>query len=288
MRFETYRVIDHPVLLGKEGKALKLNLSPKPPFGAQLFSECLGLIRFSIFANGAFGTLIKMVALLETQDLKKHYRMGDTVVRALDGVSISVAEGQFVALLGPSGSGKSTLLNLIAGLDRPTAGTLQIDGIDIAAMSQEELSRHRRKNVGIIFQSFNLVSAMSALENVTLSMMFGGVPKAEREQRATQLLESVGLAGRQRHRPKELSGGEQQRVAISRALANKPRLLLADEPTGNLDSRTSHEIMEVLKGLNEREGKAIILVTHDANLAGQYAQRTITLMDGMVQTELPS
>ena len=229
-----------------------------------------------------------MPALLETRDLKKHYRMGDTVVRALDGVSIDVPEGQFVALLGPSGSGKSTLLNLVAGLDRPTAGTLRIDGTDMAAMSQEELTRHRRKNVGIIFQSFNLVSTMTALDNVTLAMMFDGVAKAEREQRAAQLLESMGLAGRQRHRPKELSGGEQQRVAISRALANQPRLLLADEPTGNLDSRTSREIMEVLKGLNEREGKAVILVTHDANLAAQYAHRTITLMDGMVQTVTPS
>ena len=229
-----------------------------------------------------------MAALLETQDLKKHYRMGETVVRALDGVSISVAEGQFVALLGPSGSGKSTLLNLIAGLDRPTFGTLRIDGNDLGAMSQDDLTRHRRRNVGIIFQSFNLVSTMTALENVTLAMMFDDLPKAEREQRGAELLESMGLAGRQRHRPKELSGGEQQRVAISRALANKPRLLLADEPTGNLDSRTSREIMDVLKGLNEREGKAVILVTHDANLASQYAHRTITLMDGMVQSESPS
>lgn len=226
-----------------------------------------------------------MTALLETQNLTKHYRMGGTVVRALDGVSIGVSEGEFLALQGTSGSGKSTLLNLIAGLDRPTSGTLRIDGIDIAAMSPEELSRHRRQNVGIIFQSFNLVSTMSALENVTLSMMFAGVPSAEREQRAALLLESMGLAGRQRHRPKELSGGEQQRVAVSRALANKPRLLLADEPTGNLDSRTSREIMELLKVLNEREGKAVILVTHDANLASQYAHRTITLMDGMVQME---
>jgi putative ABC transport system ATP-binding protein len=229
-----------------------------------------------------------MSALLETENLKKHYQMGETTVRALDGVSISVSEGEFLALQGTSGSGKSTLLNLIAGLDQPTSGTLRVDGNDIATMSAEELSRHRRQNVGVIFQSFNLVSSMSALENVTLSMMFAGVPRAERDQRASQLLESMGLAGRQRHRPKELSGGEQQRVAISRALANKPRLLLADEPTGNLDSRTSREIMELLKALNEREGKAIILVTHDANLAAQYAHRTITLMDGMVQTEMRS
>lgn len=211
--------------------------------------------------------------------------MGDTIVRALDGVSITLSDGEFLALLGTSGSGKSTLLNLIAGLDRPTAGTLRIDGKDLATMSPEELTRHRRTNVGIIFQSFNLVSTMTALDNVMLSMMFAEVPKPQREQRAAKLLESMGLGGRQRHKPKELSGGEQQRVAISRALANKPRILLADEPTGNLDSRTSREIMELLKSLNERDGKAIVLVTHDAALAKQYAHRTVTLMDGAVQTE---
>jgi putative ABC transport system ATP-binding protein len=229
-----------------------------------------------------------MAALLETQDLKKHYKMGDTIVRALDGVSITVGEGEFLALLGTSGSGKSTLLNLIAGLDHPTSGTLRIDGSDLATLSAEQLSRYRRQSVGIIFQSFNLISTMSALENVTLSMIFAEVPGSERIGRATQLLESMGLGGRQRHKPKELSGGEQQRVAISRALANKPRLLLADEPTGNLDSRTSREIMDLLKGLNEREGKTIILVTHDANLARQYAHRTVTLMDGTVVKESAS
>jgi len=229
-----------------------------------------------------------MPTLLETQNLKKHYRMGETLVRALDGVSISVGEGEFLALLGTSGSGKSTLLNLIAGLDHPTDGSLRIDGNDIATMSNEDLGRHRRQSVGIIFQSFNLISTMTALDNVTLSMMFAGVTRVEREQRAAVLLESMGLAGRLRHRPSQLSGGEQQRVAISRALANRPRLLLADEPTGNLDSRTSHEIMEVLKGLNEREGKTIILVTHDANLAAQYAHRTVVLMDGVVKTDSPS
>src|SRR5947208_15923312 len=170
-----------------------------------------------------------MPALLETDSLKKHYRMGDTVVRALDGVSMRVSEGEFLALLGTSVSGKSTLLNLIAGLDHPTSGTLRIDGNDIAAMSPEELSRHRRQNVGIIFQSFNLVSTMSALENVTLSMMFAGVPRPDRDRRAHELLDAMGLGGRERHRPPELSGGEQQRVAIARALANRPHLLLADE-----------------------------------------------------------
>jgi putative ABC transport system ATP-binding protein len=210
--------------------------------------------------------------------------MGPNVVRALDGVSMTVAENEFVALLGRSGSGKSTLLNLIAGLDRPTSGSLCIDGVDLATMSSQELSRHRQRNVGIIFQSFNLISSMTALQNVALSMIFSRVSIRERETRAESLLESMGLAGRKSHTPKELSGGEQQRVAICRALANNPRILLADEPTGNLDSRTATEIMEVLKDLNVRQGKTVILVSHDTNLANQYARRTIALMDGLVAT----
>ena len=223
-----------------------------------------------------------MAAALETRDLKKHYRMGETTVRALDGVSLTVAPGEFVGLLGTSGSGKSTLLNLIGGLDQPTEGTLRIFDQDLAGLSSLELSQHRRRNVGIIFQSFNLVPGMSASENVALAMMFAGVPRAEREQRATTLLESMGLGDRRRHRPRELSGGEQQRVAIARALSNQPSMLLADEPTGNLDSRTSQEIMALLKQLNERDGKTIIMVTHDPNLARTYAHRTITMLDGAV------
>ena len=223
-----------------------------------------------------------MATVLETRDLKKHYRMGAATVRALDGVTVSVEQGEFVGLLGTSGSGKSTLLNLIAGLDRPSEGSLRIFDQDLAQMSSMELSHHRRKNVGIIFQSFNLVSTMSAAENVALAMMFAGVPRSERESRATQLLDSIGLGGRQKHRPRELSGGEQQRVAIARALSNDPHLLLADEPTGNLDSRTSGEIMALLKALNERDGKTIIMVTHDSGLAAKYAHRTLTMLDGMV------
>jgi len=223
-----------------------------------------------------------MPTLLETRDLKKHYQMGASTVRALDGVSLTVEEGQFVALLGTSGSGKSTLLNLIAGLDRPTEGSLRIFERDLAQMSSEELSRHRRQNVGIIFQSFNLVSTMTARENITLAMMFAGVPRADRDAAAGGLLEAVGLGGRQDHRPRELSGGEQQRVAIARALSNKPHLLLADEPTGNLDSHTSRDILAILKNLNERDGKTIIMVTHDASLAESYADRTITLLDGVI------
>ena len=226
-----------------------------------------------------------MVALLETRELKKHYRMGSSIVRALDGVSLSVQQGEFVALLGTSGSGKSTLLNLIAGLDRPSEGSLRIFDQDLAQMSSGELSLHRRRNVGIIFQSFNLVSTMTARENVTLAMMFAGVPRAEREASAADLLRSIGLGERQEHRPRELSGGEQQRVAIARALSNKPHLLLADEPTGNLDSRTSRDILTALKDLNERDGKTIIMVTHDASIAASYAHRTITLLDGAIVDE---
>ena len=229
-----------------------------------------------------------MSLLLQTQDLKKHYTMGETVVRALDGVSLGVQQGEFLALVGTSGSGKSTLLNLIAGLDHATEGSLRIFDQDLAQMTREQLSVHRRKNVGIIFQSFNLVSTMSAAENVTLAMMFAGVPRTEREGRAASLLESVGLGGRQRHRPKELSGGEQQRVAIARALSNDPHLLLADEPTGNLDSRTSGEIMAVLRALNVRDGKTIIMVTHDPALAAENAHRTVTLLDGAVISDTAS
>jgi len=226
-----------------------------------------------------------MEPVLETQNLKRHYQMGGSTVRALDGVSMSVAPGEFLGLLGTSGSGKSTLLNLIAGLDRATDGTLRMFGQDLAQMSRTELSLHRRKNVGIIFQSFNLISTMTATENVALSMMFAEVPRAKRDADAQALLESVGLGGRQRHRPKELSGGEQQRVAIARALANQPQVLLADEPTGNLDSRTSREIMSLIKTLNERDGKTVIMVTHDATLASQYAHRTLTMLDGAIIAE---
>jgi ABC-type lipoprotein export system ATPase subunit len=223
--------------------------------------------------------------VLTASDLSRHYRMGETTVRALDGVSLSVAQGEFLALLGTSGSGKSTLLNLIAGLDRPTGGTLSAFGADLSQMSSLEMSLYRRRRVGIIFQSFNLISTMSAADNVALSMVFADVPRAARDTRATQLLEAVGLGPRATHRPKELSGGEQQRVAIARALANDPALLLADEPTGNLDSRTSRDIMTRLKAINEQDGKTVVMVTHDATLAAQYAHRTLTMLDGAIISE---
>ena len=223
-----------------------------------------------------------------TRDLTKHYTMGATVVRALDGVSFGVGRGEFVGLLGTSGSGKSTLLNLIAGLDRPTGGVLDVFGQSLAGMTREQLSLHRRGNVGMIFQAFNLIPAMTAQENVALAMMFAGVPRAERERRAGDLLAQVGLGARRTHRPKELSGGEQQRVSIARALANGPEILLADEPTGNLDSRTAHDILALLQSLNRDAGKTVILVTHDAALAQSCVHRSLTLLDGQIVGEVRS
>lgn len=207
--------------------------------------------------------------------------MGGMDVRALDGVTLDVGAGEFVSLLGTSGSGKSTLLNLIAGLDQPTGGALRVFGDDLAAMSRVELSRHRQRTVGIIFQSFNLIPTMSAQDNVALAMLFASVPRPERDRRAADLLGAVGLGDRRRHRPAELSGGEQQRVAIARALANDPKILLADEPTGNLDSRTAADIMRLLGALNEG-GRTVVMVTHDAALAARHAHRAIVLCDGRV------
>ncbi len=229
-----------------------------------------------------------MDIVLETRDLTKHYSMGSVVVRALDGITLRVARGEFLGLLGTSGSGKSTLLNLVAGLDRPTSGSLRVFDHNLADLSREALSVHRRKNVGMIFQSFNLIPTMTAAENVALSMMFAGVPRAQRERHARELLEKVGLAGRQLHRPKELSGGEQQRVAIARALANHPEILLADEPTGNLDSKTAGEILALLRDLNTNAAKTVILVTHDSALASKFVRRTMTLLDGKVVAEAGS
>jgi putative ABC transport system ATP-binding protein len=223
--------------------------------------------------------------ILDAFDVTKHYRMGETLVRALDGISISVGSGEFIGVLGTSGSGKSTLLNLIAGLDRPTSGTLKAFGRDLARMSRQELSLHRRRNVGMVFQSFNLIPTMTALENVALALLFAGVPLREREERAHTLLSSVGLGARQTHRPREMSGGEQQRVAMARALANSPHVLLADEPTGNLDSHTAREILELFAELNARDGKTVVLVTHDAALAARHVSRSVTLLDGRIVEE---
>jgi len=220
--------------------------------------------------------------ILEARDVTKEYRMGAEVVRALAGVSLAVERGEFVAILGTSGSGKSTLLNLFAGLDRPTSGEILFDGQSLAPLSSWEMSRYRLRQVGMIFQSFNLVPTMTARQNVALALAFAGQARGERRQRSLDLLDRVGLAARAEHRPSELSGGEQQRVAMARALANAPQVLLADEPTGNLDSGRAAELIGLLNDMRQRDGKTIILVTHDQDLARTYADRTIRLRDGQV------
>ena len=208
--------------------------------------------------------------------------MGSATIRAVDGITLEVRAGEFVALLGASGSGKSSLLNLIAGLDSPSSGSVQARSQDLAQLSREALAKYRRHTVGMVFQSFNLIPSMTVLENVELPLRFAEVERAKRGGLATSALERVGLAGRLRHRPIELSGGEQQRVALARALVNQPKILLADEPTGNLDSRTGTEVMQLIRTLNESLQMTVVLVTHETALAEKYADRLIFLADGKV------
>jgi putative ABC transport system ATP-binding protein len=216
---------------------------------------------------------------IEAQNLTRVYRMGESEIRAVNDVTFSIGAGEFVALLGTSGSGKSSLLNLIAGLDTPTSGSVAVAGRDLARMSREELARYRRSTVGMVFQAFNLVPAMTVLENVELPMRFAEVPREHRMERARKSLERVGLGHRLNHRPSELSGGEQQRASLARALVNSPSLLLADEPTGNLDSRTGSEIMELINNIHQ-EGTTVLMVTHERPLAERHASRFIFLRDG--------
>ena len=211
--------------------------------------------------------------------------MGESEIRAVNDVSFSIAAGEFVALLGTSGSGKSSLLNLIAGLDTPTAGSVAVAGRDLARMSREELARYRRSTVGMVFQAFNLVAAMTVLENVELPMRFAEVPREQRLTRARTAIERVGLGHRLDHRPSELSGGEQQRASLARALVNSPQLLLADEPTGNLDSRTGSEIMDLIHTIHG-EGTTVLMVTHERPLAERYASRFVFLRDGKLVDDL--
>jgi putative ABC transport system ATP-binding protein len=220
--------------------------------------------------------------LIKTVGLARRYQMGKNFVDALRGVDLEVAAGEFVALVGPSGSGKSTLLHLIGGLVRPTGGEVRVNGLELGSSSDPELVVYRRDTLGFIFQSFNLLPVKTAWENVAVPMMLAGVPPGQRRERATAILAQLGLERRADHRPPELSGGEQLRVAIARALANRPRLLLADEPTGNLDSRTGGEIMGLLRRLVRDEGLTLLLVTHDMGVA-RYADRIVHLRDGAVQ-----
>jgi putative ABC transport system ATP-binding protein len=220
------------------------------------------------------------VTVLETKGLTKSFRSGGGAVTAVQGVTMTVADGEFIAIVGRSGSGKSTLMSLLGALDRPTSGRIFVDGQDIAQLSPRELVHYRGRKIGFVFQNYNLVPNLTAAENVMLPMEFIGVGKGRRRERAAQLLEQVELSGgKQRRKPGRLSGGEQQRVAIARALANKPSIILADEPAGNLDSQTSSTIIELLRGLSRSEGTTVIVVTHDESIADQ-ADRVLRLQDG--------
>src|SRR5208283_1335951 len=219
---------------------------------------------------------------IHANHLCRYYRMGETVIRAVDDVSVEVGTGEFVALLGSSGSGKSSVLNLIAGLDRPTSGSVVVHDRDLAKLSREELAVYRLHTVGMVFQSFNLIASMTLAENVELPMRFAEIERGKRESLARDALARVGLLARMNHRPSELSGGEQQRAALARALINRPRLLLADEPTGNLDSHTGTEIMNMVRDFNQQLGMTVVMVTHERALAERYAQRLIFLADGQL------
>jgi putative ABC transport system ATP-binding protein len=223
--------------------------------------------------------------VIDIRGLTKIYTMGEVEVRALAGIDLDVAEGEFIAIMGPSGSGKSTLMNIIGCLDRPTAGTYKLDGIDVSELNRDERAVIRNAKIGFVFQSFNLLARTSALENVELPLLYGelGWTAQQRHDEARQSLARVGLAGREDHYPSQLSGGQQQRVAIARALVTNPAMLLADEPTGNLDSRTSEEIMGIFQQLND-DGKTVVLITHEPDIA-QFAKRIVHVRDGLIHLD---
>lgn len=222
--------------------------------------------------------------VIQLDHIHKTYTMGDVNVHALRGVSLTIREGEFVAIMGASGSGKSTTMNIVGCLDRPTRGAYILEGQDVSEMSKDERADIRCQKIGFVFQGFNLLSRTSALENVELPMLYAGLETAERHRRALEALAAVGLAGREQSHPNQLSGGEQQRVAVARALVNNPTLILADEPTGNLDSRTSVEVMEIFQRLNRERGITLLLVTHEHDIA-QYAQRVVVFKDGKIKKD---
>ena len=230
------------------------------------------------------GQLTEARPVIELEHIHKTYTMGDVEVHALRGVSLNIREGEFVAIMGASGSGKSTTMNILGCLDRPTKGSYILDGEDVSQMSKDERADIRCQKIGFVFQGFNLLSRTSALENVELPMLYLGVDAHQRHQRAMEALAAVGLAGREQNHPNQLSGGQQQRVAVARSLVNRPALILADEPTGNLDSRTSVEVMEIFQRLNREMGITLVLVTHETDIA-EYAQRVIVFKDGKIKSD---
>ncbi|MBN2632908.1 MAG: ABC transporter ATP-binding protein [Bacteroidales bacterium] len=227
-----------------------------------------------------------MNKVIEIQNIVKNYQVGTVIVRALRSVSLDIRKNEYVAIMGPSGSGKSTLMNLVGCLDTPTSGTYILNGTDVSKMEDDFLAEIRNKEIGFVFQTFNLLPRYTALENVTLPLIYAGIPKVEREEMAISTLEQVGLADRMTHKPNELSGGQRQRVAIARALVNKPSIILADEPTGNLDSKTSIDIMGLLDEIH-KNGNTVILVTHEEDIA-RHAARIIRLFDGEVAADVPN
>lgn len=222
--------------------------------------------------------------MISVTNLTMEYKMGQTVIKALDNVAVSIESGEFVCVLGPSGSGKSTLLNMIGGLDRPVSGAINVDGSDVSKLNETQLANFRKNKVGFIFQSYNLLPNLTALENVSLPLIFAKVPKQKRDEIASGILKEVGLGDRLSHRPTELSGGEQQRVSIARALVNKPAVILADEPTGNLDTKTSENIMTLLKDTNIKNKQTFVIVTHNEELK-HYTDKVVYMKDGKIERE---
>lgn len=224
------------------------------------------------------------MAIIDIKNISKEYIMGSQLIQALKDVSVSIDKNEYVALMGPSGSGKSTLMNILGCLDTPTAGSYKLNGTEVSEMEDDELAHVRNKEIGFVFQTFNLLPRLSALENVALPMVYAGVSKAERNERAEKVMEMVGLTDRMHHKPNELSGGQRQRVAIARALVNNPSIILADEPTGNLDTKTSYEIMRIFEEISAG-GNTIIIVTHEEDIA-KHARRIVRLRDGLIETDV--
>lgn len=224
-----------------------------------------------------------MSEIIQLSELRKTYQVGKQVVRALDGVSMSVNANEYVALMGPSGSGKSTLMNVLGCLDTPTSGRYELNNTDVSRLDDDDLAEIRNKEIGFVFQTFNLLPRYTALDNVALPLIYAGFSKAEREERARSVLTQVGLQDRMDHRPNEMSGGQQQRVAVARALVNNPSIILADEPTGNLDTKTSYEIMALFQDIHDK-GNTVIIVTHEEDIAG-YSHRIVRLRDGQIESD---